>query len=312
VEAGPLRLGWTAGHTMRLMSTAVTPRVFDLLAEARRALALRGRLLAAGKDASAVEEALEGLYRDLGRAVVHSAEASDGLVFPTIRRLESTDYELDEDEEDDDWYTDEDEPLGPRAAISEPLFEPRERDDPTDVPVSDSDDSTPVLPFDREFTDGDDPLPGFEVATLASLSEASRREDSPLSRLLAVPTAPWKSQLAELLALLALPPADARVDDLRVELSRLQWATTDVGARLGGLPSELQLVFVGLLGARAQALRALLDNDVAPRIVIDRLQRYRIEADLPSVAALLPTARPESGSWQEDTRGWWGLLRPPH
>jgi hypothetical protein len=66
---------------------------------------------------------------------------------------------------------------------------------------------------------------------------------------------------------------------------------------------------LGLLGARAHHLRNRLDSDVAPRVLLDKLQRYRIEHNLPNVAALLPQPRPEHATWEEDARRWWTLLR---
>jgi hypothetical protein len=283
------------------MSTSVSPRVFSLLAEARRAVALRGRLHAAGKETSAVDEALETLYRDLGRAVVHAAETQDGLAFPTLRRIDSSDWEL--EEEDDDWYSDDETQPGPRPAIVDPIFAPHELDDITDVPESDG----AVFPVD-DLTESERRTVDFEVTSLALASRVAAEPSSALYALARGQVDAWVSRVRQLVTLLALPPRPDDPDELRVELSRLQWATTDLTDQLGGLPSEVQVAFIGLLGARARHLKARVDSDVAPRLVIDRLQRYRIGASLPSVAALLPTARPELGSWADDVRGWWGLL----
>ena len=95
-----------------------------------------------------------------------------------------------------------------------------------------------------------------------------------------------------------------------MEASRVQWITTELESRLTGFPPEIQVALVALLAARAQHLRRGSANDVGPRLSLDRLQRYRIEADLPIVAGLLPTPRPESETWESDIRGWWSLLKP--
>lgn len=270
------------------MATSVTPRVFELLAEARRALALRGRLRAAGRDASAVDDALETLYRDLGHAVVHAAETHDGLVFPTIRRLDVSDFELDDDSTES-WYSDERTPR-PRPLVPEPLFDPGEIDGPTDVPVSDFDEATPVLPVEREVTRA--AAPDYAVRRL---------DDAP------VPT-DGHPRVGEMLVLLARPASLSDPDELKVELARLQWATSELASRLDGLPDEVRTAVVALVAARVRDLRGRVDNDVALRIVIDRLQRYRIDAGLPAVAALLPTPLPERGSWSADAQGWWERL----
>src|SRR5689334_19112590 len=54
--------------------TTGSVRVRELLTESRKARALRERLVAAGQDPSAVDEALDGLYADLGRAFVIAVE----------------------------------------------------------------------------------------------------------------------------------------------------------------------------------------------------------------------------------------------
>jgi hypothetical protein len=290
------------------MASSAHSRVLELLAEARRALALKTRLVGAGKDPAAVEEALDGLYRDLGRAMVTAAEIDGGLLFAALRRPEPPDYEL---EREESWYSDEQEldPLGPRPV--EPLFDPDELED---GPIPESlqselDESTPVIPIEREFTDSETPK-DFVVATIASLgSRASADPTTPVAQLRQGAPTPWKAALAELVGLLELPASFADADELAVESTRLQWATNELEPRLADFPADLRAAVLGLLGARAHHLKLRLDSDVGPRVLLDRLQRYRIEHHLPAVAALLPIPRPEHATWEEDARRWWTLLR---
>lgn len=281
-------------------------RVRELLTEARKARALRSRLLAAGHDPGPVVEALQGLYLDLGCALVDAVEA--GEVFVPL--VDTLDYEI--EERDANWYTEDPSPPGTPEDSGEPLFDPEDLDDPTDIPLPDLDDSTPVIPSEREFSDQDEPA-DFVVASIAAF-RTRRREDPTSPWALLRDTDPdgsgptWKHRLDELMALLALPASFADADELAIEASRVQWATNDLESRLLGLPSEIQIGVVAMLAARSQHLRARLDLDVGPRMSLDRLQRYRIDRDLPAMAGLLPSPRPEFGTWEEDARQWWTLL----
>lgn len=286
------------------MASSGQTRVLELLTEARRARALRGRLSGAGRDTAEVDAALDGLYRDLGRVMVEAAEFDGGLLFESLRRPEQPDYELEDDEES--WYTDdpEDEPSGPREVA--PLFDPG---DLASIPDPEFDDTTPVIPPLREYTDSDTPL-DFVVATVAGCASAASSDPaSPIAALRAPPDGvAWRADLAGLLGLLELPRSFVDADDLKTEATRLQWVTSELEPRLAGLPTDVQVAMLGLLGARAQHLRDRLDSDVVPRVLLDRLLRYRIDRHLGSVAALLPRPRPEYDAWDEDARRWWSLL----
>jgi hypothetical protein len=284
--------------------TTGSVRVRELLAESRKARALRERLVAAGQDPSAVDEALDGLYADLGRAFVSAVESGE----TSIPVNDALDYEL--EEKDANWYTEDEPPPGTRPEPKHPLFDPEDLEDLTD-PEPDLDESTPVIPPEREFVDSDEPS-DFIVASITAYR--TQRKDDPSSSyaqlLLPVDAEPptWKHRLDELLALLVLPSSFSDSDELAVEASRVQWATNDLELRLLGLPAEIQVGVVAMLAARSQHLRARLDLDVGPRMSLDRLQRYRIDQDLPAIAGLLPTPRPEFGTWEEDARQWWMLL----
>jgi hypothetical protein len=253
---------------------------------------MRETVLAEGGDVSAIDEVLLDLYRDVGKMLV-------GLLAeqPAVRMkvdANATPGEMPEADEDS-WYTDEVETKDAR-----PLFAPEDLDESTDVPEPEP--STTDLNGTPSR-----PLPDLEVATIEVLARAGDLA-SVSDPDTAAPT--WRFRLDQLLELLALP---AHLDDpaeLAVEASRVQWITTELEPRLDGFPAEIQVALVGMLAARAQHLRRRASSDVGPRLSLDRLQRYRIEADLPTVAGLLPTPRPEGDSWESDIQGWWALLRP--
>ena len=281
-------------------------RVNDLVAEARKALDLRERLASEDNDPSEVDEALEGLYRDIGAALVEAmGEAAmipdmpTGLVEAFTNGLPY--------EDDGSWYTDEIDHAAEQAGGG-PLFEPGELDDQTDVPEAEHLDQS----MDRSL-DETDPGPGdFVVETLATLGARAAGDPASALGLLRWPAAPlpWRPVLDELLQLLALPTDFDDVQELTVEASRVQWAASELQHRLADYPPDVQVCIVGLLAARTQHLRGKIDVDVGLRTSLDRLQRYRIDMDLPSVAGLLPNPTPEHGAWSSDVRGWWGLLRP--
>ncbi|MEQ1567620.1 MAG: hypothetical protein ABMA64_18400 [Myxococcota bacterium] len=283
------------------MPSATHTRVLELLAEARRAVALRGRLEAAGKDVTEVDAALAALYRDLGQGMVEAAEEDGGLLFESLRRPEEPDYEL---EDQESWYDDRDPPSGPRAVG--PLFDP---EDLAGIPDTELDESTPVIASQREYTDSDTPI-DFVVATVAGLGSAATADPGhPFAQLRGGSPPEWRPGLDGLLPLLELPTNFFDLDELRTESSRLQWATSELELRLAPLPAEVRIAVVGMLGARAHHLRDRLDSDVGPRVLLDRLQRYRLAHHLAVVAAFLPTPRPEYGTWEEDARRWSTLLR---
>jgi hypothetical protein len=123
------------------------------------------------------------------------------------------------------------------------------------------------------------------------------------------PEGPSAFQLpADLRTLLALPPDLTSPDDLAVEASRVQWATSDLDGRFGGLPPPSLSAVLGLLSARANLLSERLDVAVGPRLAIDRLRRWRAAHGLPQVAGLEENPLPERGSWEADTRSWWAVF----
>jgi hypothetical protein len=274
------------------------PRLRELVSNARRAVTMRATVVAEGGDATAIDEVLQDLYRDVGKTLVGLLGPSGPATKPPVPG-ETPGGDLPESGDDDSWYTDEVESRDVR-----PLFAPEDLDEATDVPESD--------PMSTEgYTDPLDATPrmaDLEIATIDSLTRTGTDLPMHANPEATVPT--WHYRLDQLLELLALP---AHLDDpaeLAVEASRVQWITTELEPRLNGFPAEIQIALVGLLAARAQHLRKGSSTDVGPRLSLDRLQRYRIEADLPTVAGLLPTPRPERDGWEADIRGWWTLLKP--
>lgn len=275
-------------------------RIDELVAEARKAQELRERLAGEGRDPSEVDEVLEGLYRDIGRAMV----AAPGAVpDPGSISQEGFTDELPDDEDDDGWYTDE----GEVPVTGGPLFEPGELSDDTEVPEA----SHHLLGRPGVRDDESDAGAVYVVETTDSMAERTRDDLScGLAQLAHGVHAAWKPELHELLDLLALPSSFDDPQELSVEASRVQWASSEVAYRLADFPDDLRVCLIGLLAARAQLLRTRLDVDVGLRMSLDHLQRYRIDHELPLVRALLPNPAPELGSWQADVRAWWALLHP--
>lgn len=108
----------------------------------------------------------------------------------------------------------------------------------------------------------------------------------------------WNRQLRQFLAVLAV---DGRP---KKQSEQLGWASEQLPVRLEGMPVDVQICIVGWLGAWAQHVRATLDDDVDIRLALDRLERYRVSAELPQVSALRPTPIPERGGWSQDAAAW--------
>lgn len=269
-------------------------RVRELLAEARKALALRDRMAVTGDDAGAVDETLRGLYHDLGRALVAVVEAGEAVILEPGSGvpLDGAVMPGGDDEDDAIWR-----PIGAGAAGATAADEI--------LGLDPYDDSTPVIPPEREFT-AEEPA-DYVVTAVAELRAAAAVPGSAF-HLFRTGAPSWEPSLRQLMQLLALPANFADVSELAVESSRLQWASNDLAPRLEKFPQDIRLALVAMMAARAHHLRLRLDSDVGPRLSLERLRRYRLDTDLPAVAGLTPTPRPETGSWEGDARQWWALL----
>ena len=275
------------------------PRVQDLLRAIGQAQELATRL----GPSPDLDGEVSRLHRDLGRAVAQFAavHASHTMIPPDDGQpLVTQDlYTNDESTEDDDsWYTND------VSSSPGPLFEPGGIEDGvTEVPEADG----PRAPLSDEGTGYDD---SFEVENVARMQFRRDDPDSSMAQLTADPAPTWLHHVEQFRELLQLPADFDDPKELAVEASRVQWATGELETRLDGMPAEIQVCFVGLLAARCQLLANRLDVTVGPRLSLDRLSRYRLNADLPSVAGLEATARPEYGAWVNDVRQWWAVLTP--
>lgn len=280
------------------------PRIRELLVQAERARRLRVELAdrrdVDGADpTSELDEALDSIYRDLGRALFHIAQ-EDGtrhLLIPDSPEEDPTLF-TSEIERDDtgSWYTDE----VPRP---DRLFDEDDIDDDfTDVPESEvpEQEEEPVMV----------PSP-YDMVTLAALRSRLHDRSDSLSDLADTSREPptWAYKLWELLDLLELPADFDDPQELAVEASKVQWAAGELEVRLSSFPASVQIAVIGLLAARAQHLRQRIDVEVGPKLALDRLRRYRLGAGFSSVGGLVAEAHPETGTWADDARGFWSVLQ---
>ncbi|MCB9677491.1 MAG: hypothetical protein H6737_20450 [Alphaproteobacteria bacterium] len=271
------------------------PRLLQLLGEADNALAL---IAQQGDPTGEIAEALDSLFRDIGRYVHELARAA-----PTFAPLTPVDVQTDRAHfESDGWYTDE------IDGDALPLFTEGELhgdEEQTDIPEPDNV-TAPEPPAPVEIDD-------IDVVPLAALQRDASDADGELARLRVGHEVPsWGPAVAELLELLA-PPDDLLASSaMPEEASKVQWAAGVLEERLSGLPTTVQLAVLGMLAARALNLAAHLDVDIGPRRALERLKAYRDALDLPFVSGLLPGPHPECDTWAEDAMAYWALLHPGH
>jgi len=315
------------------------PRVRELLAQAQKALELHSELKGSGLPASEVETALNDIYRDIGMFVVRIAKDADsgpdlGQLYsdeaPTVEPAKPvrvpeatpnpkplggyTTTESDEDDEDDDeseemgrssWYTEE------VDIPSEPLFDPGDLgDDHTEIPesdpVTDSSLDNRDATFDPEV-DGDD----YDLATVARVQAMARDQESPLAKLQSSQRPTWAHKLDEFVGIIGVPGDLSNSQVRSEEATRLQWATSEIENRTALLPPQIKTVLLGMLGARAMNLRYYMAEDFGVKLSLDRLRRFRLQWELPSVESLTGLPRPEYGNWDNDFRQWLALVQGP-
>lgn len=278
-----------------MMKLLDSPRVRELLNEAEQALAMLDSRTDARAD---VKEALDSIYRDLGK-FVHGLARQDksARVEKTLASALSIPEPLDAGQPltppRRGWYTDEVD-LGGR-----PLFTEGDLDDETDIPEPDA-----MLRIEPEVSDEQPRV----VRRLHALETDA--EQGALHELRAVDLPVWSPLLVAFLELLVLP--DDLLDSAAMpeEASKVQWASGELNGRLPELPESIQVSVLGMLAARARNLQAHVDLDIGPRMALDRLKRYREVNELPWVVGLLPGARPERDTWAEDATVFWNLLNP--
>ena len=279
-----------------MLDVLKNPRVRELLA----ALDEADRLAARSGAVAEVDEARDSLLRDLGRAVHTLAKTYGESMLPVDDPELQTDAhytdELPNQDDDTGWYTSE----VPRQ--SGMLFEPGDIEDgTTDIPES------PHEP--RESGDATMEY-DYEVENAARMQLRCDDPANAMHQLSAEPIPTWRHAVDEFRELLQLPADPTDPDELAVEASKVQWATSELERRLAPLPAELQVCFIAMLASRAHHLREHLAVGVGPRLALDRLDRYRLANELPAVAGLLSTPRPEYGTWVNDMRQWFYLLTP--
>lgn len=307
-------------------------RVRTLLREADDAMRLLERP-GEGAPSGEIREALNGIYKDLGRQVhlawrdlvsprpsappepvaapasAPKGRAEDDFEFRAREETtqEKTGESLDIDESTDipeatdvpdsadpaedleRWYTDEVE-----IANSQPLFNPGELEEAAateTVDVArrpDGQDGLPSLAGPYLSGDGADGVSvhGFSVGAIGH--------------------EPWAPTLRELIGMIGVPPSEGA--DLTEEVSRVQWATTQVDHRWAEFPLPVQTALLGLLAARARNLQDRLEVDLGPRLALDRLRKHARATGVPAVAGLQADHAPDSASWADDARRWWTAL----
>lgn len=285
-----------------MVDLSSNPRLQELIQQAEDAVQLRGEIRKGHGATGPVQEALDDIWRDIGRLVHRLMMAADqGILDAQTGEEGDTSEDIDNGDigRGDRWYTDEIQDDG------KPLFD---ADDAiaqiTDIPESD--------PITQEVPIGDPTYDdGGERATLADMAW-QRGEAGEALHVLASgdEDPPWGLQLSHLMGLLTLPASFDDPDELAIEASRVQWAANELPNRLDGLPQAVRLCVLGMLAARAQHLRRHLDIDVGPRLALDRMRRYRLSGALPNVAGLRTLPEPERESWERDAVAWWELLQP--
>ena len=309
---------------------ASNPRLHELLELARNATQLHEEMSQRGEVTVEVDDAMVAIYADIGKLVSRlMSESSAGIpdpetpTGPLITPLSFEPIETSNADErstfiptSDDfadsvnsdasappssgWYTEEVE-----FDTSQPLFSASDNlEEYTDIPESDPE--TAEVPMADLSVDEE-----YEISQLAQMIAHRAEMGHPLHNLASQDEDPtWTHRLTQLLGLLNLPDDFTGRDQMAVEASRVQWAANELGRRLDGLPESIQICLIGMLAARAQHLRSQLDDDVGPRLALDRLRSYRIDTELPTVAGLVAQPFPETGTWVGDIHQWWALLQP--
>lgn len=172
-----------------------------------------------------------------------------------------------------------------------------DEDDLTDIP-------DPSSFLSRPAAEAEPPGP---VVRLDELRQLRATGNGPLS-VTRGSSLSWREPLDELLDLIAIPGDLADPSLMPSEASTVQWASGELQNRIARFPEPVRQALLGLLAVRARNLASNLDVDIGPKMALDRLKRIRSSHELPWVVALLPNARPETGSWVADARAFWELL----
>ena len=323
------------------MSIDADARVRELLRIADDAW----RMLAAGHAPPGLAEALEGVYRDLGKHI-HQRHRED-LLRPAVDAAETQEIPARAPWPRSDGGAalsmaaspsipdiappaelEPPPPLGPPSGPA-PLADPYD-DEPFDPAALPAIEEPPDEPEDaRWYTEEVEidaeamfrpedavpaPLPTSDevepTTDDGSPMPAPAQPPEPASPTLAPfnGEAPWLGALRRLLELAGPPPPLDTTADAAVELSRLEWAVGAVTNTGTEWPTPVRFALVGLLATRARHAAATLDDRSAASDSLIRLDAHRRAHGLASVVALKLDQPPELGSWYQDALHWWRAL----
>lgn len=306
------------------------------------------RMLAAGHAPPGLAEALEGVYRDLGKHI-HQRHR-DELLRPAVDAAETQEIPARAP-----WPRSDGAPplsmaatpsipdIAPPAELeppptvsrSVPPLNPYDDDDAFDpaalpIPEGPADDGEDArwyteeveidaeamfrpedaLPAPLPMSDEPEPTTDDAPAPVSAPASAPVPQPEATSPTLAPVNgeAPWLAALRRLLDLAGPPPPLDTTADAAVELSRLEWAVGAVTNAGTEWPTPVRFALVGLLATRARHAAATLDDRSAASDSLTRLDAHRRAHGLAAVVALKLDQPPELGSWYQDALHWWRAL----
>lgn len=278
-----------------------------LLNDIEQTTALIERMRRTGGDPAEVRQLLDGMYVDLGREVYAAWATGRGHGLPVSTRPS---LELGREITD---VPDDVAPPAPPPEATDPNIRESWYTDEVDVETEQG-----PLFAPGDLTGGDE-IPGRVVAgEIPEIEDTELEEIDPADPLAGMEwpdvsegeVAPWLLELEQTLeTLTAPPPHDAPDEELVIEMTRMQWAVSEIEERSASWPRPIKVAMMAMLGSRARFLEdRLTSHDVRPKLMIDRLSRIQRGAGLPPVGALLASSRPESGNWAADAIRWWTVL----
>ena len=299
------------------------PRVRDLLREAESANRLFHDLQGRSAETADVRGAIDGLYRDIGRevytawrdliegrvwlsedtrSILHVSPDTEPFVIGSGEATEEVPLPSTPDEQEEGWYTDEEElpsgrlfgPGETRERLPGDVTGPIEIPNPEWIAELGRTGAGRVVAARAPTDDGepqfaDEPLAASSVDTTSDLA----RDD----------VASWLVATRRLLGGLGAPPAGEPAEDEGFKLDGASVALDTLG-----LPDSVRTALVGQIASRARHLAAWRPEDPAAGWVIKRLRRQRRASGGAPVYGMLPDRAPETGSWAEDAQQWWALL----
>ncbi|MBT3220606.1 MAG: hypothetical protein HN348_16085 [Proteobacteria bacterium] len=114
----------------------------------------------------------------------------------------------------------------------------------------------------------------------------------------------WAPPLRELLELLPMLEDPSDQLELAVEATRVQWAVSSTSALWLNYPHSVKLALVALLACRARFLKEELEIPAAAELALSRLRHCHAQMDLSPIPALDPDQQPQDGDWLDDASRW--------